>query len=299
MSPQIVLVTGASSGFGRLSAEALARHGHQVFAGLRDPDGRNQHAAADLKELAERENLDLHVVQLDVTDQNSSDQAVAAVIAAAGGLDVVLNNAGMIFPGPTEAFSAEDAARQLDVNVLGALRVNRAALPQLRGQGHGLLIQMGSVGSLVSLPFSGLYSASKAALGSLTEAWRHELAPFGVESVLLAPASYPTNIGTNAAFPTDAARLEPYGEAMNRYVGDLVARTGAIAGDPQEVADAVVSLVDTERGQRRHITVLGPQQQVEAAAELARVKTATTRTVATDMGIAAFLAAAERSGARD
>lgn len=278
-----VLVTGASSGFGRLTVETLARRGHQVFAGLRAVDGRNQQSAAELKALG------LPVVELDVTDQASADRAVAQVIAGAGRIDVVINNAGLIFPGPLEAFDAADLRRQMDVNVLGAMRVNQAALPHLRAQGEGLLIQMGSLASSVSLPFSGLYSASKAALKSLSDTWHHELAPFGVESVIVQPASYPTSIGNNAVQPSDPARLAPYGEAMTTYVSNLVARSTELGGDPQAVADALATLVETENGKRPRWSVVGPTAQREAVEAVNRAELEATAEVAADMGIASSM----------
>jgi NAD(P)-dependent dehydrogenase (short-subunit alcohol dehydrogenase family) len=278
-----VLITGASSGFGRLAAQTLAHRGHQVFAGLRDRDGRNQQAATEL------EKLDLHVVELDVTDQASADRAVAEMHTRAGRIDVVINNAGLIFPGPVEAFGAEDLLHQLDVSVLGALRVNRAALPHLRAQGHGVLIQMGSMAGSVSLPFSGLYSASKAALKSLTDTWHHELAPYGVESVIIQPASYPTSIGVNARPPSDLGRLEPYGEAMNEYVTNLIARSAELGGDPQEVADALVALVEMPDGERPRWLAVGPQPQREAVDAVNQAEQEATAKVALDMGIAASM----------
>jgi NAD(P)-dependent dehydrogenase (short-subunit alcohol dehydrogenase family) len=290
--PRVVLVTGASTGFGRLTAEALARRGHQVFAGLRDIAGRNERAAAELTALAAAEGLPLRVVELDVTDQASADRAVAAVVSAAARIDVVVNNAGGIFAGPAEAFTAEEAQRQLDVNVLGALRVNRAALPHLREQGSGALIQIGSTAARVTVPFSGLYAASKAALAALTEAWHDELAPFGVESVALDPASYPTNIGANATMPSDAARLAPYGDAFGGYVAAIMERaTTAVAADPREVSDAVVTLVETPDGKRPRRTVVAPATQFEAVEALNRAADAAAIAVATDMGVAAFSAA--------
>ncbi|MFG1926015.1 SDR family NAD(P)-dependent oxidoreductase [Cryptosporangium sp. NPDC048952] len=182
---RVVLITGASTGFGRLTAEALARRGHHVFAGLRDVAGRNEKAAAELREQG------VSVVELDVLDQASADAAVEAVIAAAGRIDVVINNAGRMFAGPIEAFTADEIQTILDVNVLGPARVARAALPHLRRQGHGALIQNGSLAGWVSMPYTGLYAASKAAVKALVETWHHELAPFGVESVTVDAASYP------------------------------------------------------------------------------------------------------------
>jgi NAD(P)-dependent dehydrogenase (short-subunit alcohol dehydrogenase family) len=296
--PRTVLVTGASSGFGRMTVETLARRGHRVFAALRETTGRNAGATAELAEFASAEGVDLRVIELDVTDQASADRAVGVVLEVTGRLDVVVNNAGSIFPGPVEAFSAEEALRQLDVNVLGALRVNRAALPHLREQGHGVLVQVGSISGRVTLPFSGLYAASKAALGSLTEAWHHELAPFGVESVVVEAASYPTSIGTNAVPPADSARTGVYGDTMTRFVTELVRRTAETAGDPQEVADALVELVEMPDGTRPVRTVVAPEEQREAVQAAGRAAQEAARVVSSDMGVAAFMAAATPSTAR-
>ncbi len=293
--PRVVLVTGASSGFGRLTVESLARRGHQVFAALRGVSGRNERAAAELTAFAATEGLDLRVVELDVTDQASADRAVADVLRTAGRLDVVVNNAGAIFPGPVEAFSADEAQRQLDVNVLGALRVNRAALPHLREQGHGVLVQIGSVSSRVTLPYSGLYAASKAALGSLTEAWRHELAPFGVESVTVEPAPYPTSIGTNAAPPTDADRMMVYGDGMGRFVAELTGRQAEADEDPRAVADALVELVELPAGTRPWRTVVAPEAQRQAVEAAGRAADDAARAVSSDMGVAAFLTSGQPS----
>ncbi|MFJ3407307.1 SDR family oxidoreductase [Promicromonospora sp. NPDC090134] len=292
---RVVLVTGASSGFGRLTVESLARRGHRVFAALRDVSGRNERAAAELAAFATREEVDLRVVELDVTDQTSADRAVAAVLDAAGRLDVVVNNAGGIFPGPVEAFSADEVHRQLDVNVLGAVRVNRAALPHLREQGHGALIQVGSLSGRVTLPYTGLYSASKAALGSLTDAWHLELAPFGVESVIVEPAPYPTSIGPNSVGPADAARLSVYGENMTRFLTDLTGRQVESPDDPQTVADALVELVELPDGARPRHTVVAPEVQRQAVEALGRTADDATRVVAADMGVAASVTVGQPS----
>ncbi|MFC7533580.1 SDR family NAD(P)-dependent oxidoreductase [Actinoplanes sp. GCM10030250] len=287
---RVVLVTGASTGFGRLTAESLARRGHRVFAGLRDVTGRNRKAAAELTALASAEGVDLRVVELDITDQASADRAVGAAVEAAGRIDVIVNNAGGIFVGPVEPFTAEEVRRQFDVNVLGALRVNRAALPQLREQGSGALIQIGSVAARVTVPFSGLYAASKAALAALTEAWHDELAPFGVESVILDAASYPTNIGVNATMPADQDRLAPYGSAFGGYVAAISGRAEETIGDPREVSDAVVRLVETPEGKRPRRTVIAPPAQHRAVEALNRAADDAAVAVAADMGVTAFTA---------
>ena len=287
---RVVLVTGAGTGFGRLTVEALARRGHRVFAGLRDVGGRNAKAAAELAAVATTEGVDLRVVELDVTDQAAADRAVREVVDAAARLDVVVNNAGGIFVGPVEAFTAEDAQRQFDVNVLGALRVNRAALPYLREQGGGALVQIGSVAARVTVPFSGLYAASKAALAALTEAWHDELTPFGVESVVVDPASYPTDIGVNATMPADQARLASYGATFGGYVAAVTSRGEAAPGDPAEVATAVVTLVELPAGTRPRRTVIAPTPQRTAVEALNHTADLTATAVAADMGIAPFTA---------
>ncbi|SDS97044.1 SDR family NAD(P)-dependent oxidoreductase [Actinoplanes derwentensis] len=268
----VVLVTGASTGFGRSTVESLAERGHQVFAGFRDVQGRNEKAAQELTAAGVR------VVELDVTDQDSADRAIAEVLTRAGRLDVIVNNAGRIFVGPVEAFTAEQVQDQFNVNALGAVRVNRAALPHLRAQGSGALIQIGSIAGRVTVPFSGLYAASKAALAALTEAWHDELAPFGVESVILDAASYPTNIGANATF----GQSDPYAASFGAYVAAISTQP---VGDPREVVDAVVTLVETPNGERPRRTVVAPVVQFDAVTALNQVAEQTAVTVATAMGV--------------
>jgi NAD(P)-dependent dehydrogenase (short-subunit alcohol dehydrogenase family) len=285
-----VLVTGASSGFGRLTVEALARRGHHVFAGVRDVEGRNEKTAAALTALADAEALDLRVVELDVLDQASADAAVETVVAAAGRIDAVINTAGRMCAGPVEAFTAEEIHTILDVNVLGAARVARAALPHLRRQGHGALIQNGSLAGWVSLPYTGLYAASKAAIKSLVEAWHHELAPFGVESVIVDAASYPTNIGANAGSPADVDRAAAYHEGFNGFMTDLMTRAMAgTPGDPRDVAEAFVRLVEAPDGTRPRRTVVGPTAEYEAMQALGFVAEKATETVAAAMGVGSRL----------
>ena len=142
---QTVVVTGSNSGFGRLIVETLARQGYIVFAGMRATSGRNAPAADELRAMAGREQLAIHIVELDVTDDASVEQAITSVIARTGRLDIVVNNAGVAYSGPLEAYTPEQVRQQFETNVFGMLRVNRAALPQMRQQGRGLVLRMGSV----------------------------------------------------------------------------------------------------------------------------------------------------------
>src|SRR5437879_5809708 len=161
---QTILVTGSTSGFGRLMVETLARQGYIVFAGMRDVAGKNAPAAEALRQLADREQLVLHVVELDVTDDASVEQVIEAMIGAAGRIDVVVNNSRVSYSGPLEAFTLEQVRQQFETNVFSVVRVNRAALPQMREQGSGLLVHIGSIAGRLAMPFLGIYGATKFAM---------------------------------------------------------------------------------------------------------------------------------------
>lgn len=266
-SSQVILISGSSSGFGRLTVETLARQGHRVWAGIRNPTGRNSAVAEALHAFAATVSGTIHTVDLDVTDDASITRAIERVIATSGRLDVVVNNAGVGAFGPIEAFSIEQAERLFATNLFGALRVNRAALPQMRAQGSGLLVQLGSVVGRLAYPFTGVYAASKFALEGLTEAYRLELAALGIDAAIVEPGTYPTNIIASGIAPADADRAAPYQALLTRvFAGVEAAFAGsdAQAPDPQEVADAIAGLIATPVGQRPLRTVVAISGQREA-----------------------------------
>src|SRR5260221_2887206 len=191
---QTILVPGSYSCFGRLTVETLARQGYRVFAGMRTAAGKNAPAAEELRTLAQREQLALHIIEIDITDDASVEQAIASLVGITGRLDVVVNNAGIAYSGPLEAFTLEQVQQQFETNVFGVLRVNRAALPHMRRQGSGLLLQIGSIAGRLALPFQGLYAATKLGLEGLTDTYRDELAPFGIDAAIIEPGTYPTPI---------------------------------------------------------------------------------------------------------
>src|SRR5258708_9374620 len=191
---ETMLVTGSNSGFGRLMVETLARQGYTVFAGMRAVADKNAPAAEELRALAQREQLALHIIEIDITEDASVEQAIASLVGITGRLDVVVNNAGIAYSGPLEAFTLEQVHQQFDTNVFGVLRVNRAALPHMRRQGSGLLLQIGSIAGRLALPFQGLYAATKFALEGLTESFRDELVPFGIAAAIIVPGTYPAPI---------------------------------------------------------------------------------------------------------
>jgi NAD(P)-dependent dehydrogenase (short-subunit alcohol dehydrogenase family) len=152
---QVVLITGSSTGFGRLFAETLARKGHIVFATMRDPGGRNAKNASEIRALAEKDLLPIHVLELDVTDDASVGRAVDAAVDKGGRIDVAINNAGYYLSGLEEAVTIEQGQRLMDTNFFGPARVNRAVLPHMRRQRSGVLMHISSGAGRVVLPSGG------------------------------------------------------------------------------------------------------------------------------------------------
>ena len=262
---QTILVTGSTSGFGRLTVETLARQGYHVFAGMRAAAGKNAPAAEALRTLAQREALALQIVEIDITDDASVEQAIASLVGITGRLDVVVNNAGMSYIGPLEAFTLEQVQQQFDTNVFGAWRVNRAALPHMRRQGSGLLLQIGSVVGRLAFPFLGLYGATKFALEGLTESYRDELAPFGIDAAILEPGTYPTAISAKRQIAADTERLALYQTTLNEFLTPFLGENrSATPPDPQEVADAVASVIAQPAGKRPLHTVVATVAQRQA-----------------------------------
>jgi len=260
-----ILVTGSTSGFGRLTVETLARQGYRVFAGMRAAAGKNAPAAEALRALAQREALALQTIEIDVTDDASVERAIAEIIETIGRLDVVVNNAGVSYSGPLEAFTLEQVRQQFETNVFSVLRVNRAVLPQMRKQGSGLLLQIGSIAGRLGMPFLGLYGATKFALEGLTESYHYELAPFGIDAAMIEPGTYPTSISANRQVAADAERLALYQAAMNAFTVPFYAENrSATPPDPQEVADAIAQVIAQPAGKRPLRTVVATVAQRQA-----------------------------------
>jgi NAD(P)-dependent dehydrogenase (short-subunit alcohol dehydrogenase family) len=249
-SKQVVLITGSSTGFGRLFAETLSRHGHTVFASMRDPAGRNFTNALDIRALAERESLPLHLLDLDVTDDASVDRAVRDVVDRVGRIDVAINNAGYGIFGLTEAVTTQQARQIMDTNFIGCVRVNRAVLPHMRRQHSGLLVHISSGAGRLVIPSMGLYCATKFALEALAEAYSYELAGQGIESVIVEPGAYQTPVFANIVKAADSERTDTYG-AANHFAAKIGGALASSAGNPQDVADTLLRIVQTPAGQRR------------------------------------------------
>jgi NADP-dependent 3-hydroxy acid dehydrogenase YdfG len=252
---KIILITGASTGFGRDTAETLARAGHRVFATMRDIAGRNREHADALRDQK------INVVELDVTDDGSVDRAIASVLKQAGRIDVLVNNAGIASAGVSEAFTPDQAKVLFNTNVIGIHRAIRAVLPSMRAAGDGLIINIGSVLGRVTFPFFSIYGASKFAVEALTDGFRYELSQLGVDVVLVQPSAYPTNMYASIQQPADAARATAYG-ATGEIPGKMFATftemfSSPAAPDPHDVATAIAALIERPRGERPARTVVG------------------------------------------
>jgi NAD(P)-dependent dehydrogenase (short-subunit alcohol dehydrogenase family) len=232
---------------------------------MRAAAGKNAPAAEALRALAQREALALQNIEIDVTDDASVERAIAEIIETIGRLDVVVNNAGVSYSGPLEAFTLEQVRQQFETNVFSVLRVNRAVLPQMRKQGSGLLLQIGSIAGRLGMPFLGLYGATKFALEGLTESYHYELAPFGIDAAILEPGTFPTTISANRQVAADAERFVLYQAAMNAFTAPFYAENrSATPPDPQEVADAIAQVIAQPAGKRPLRTVVATVAQRQA-----------------------------------
>lgn len=261
MTTQTILITGASSGFGRDTALTLARAGYTIYASMREPTGRNRDKAESLASEATKETLPLKIIELDVTSTESVNRAVAGVVAEAGRIDVLVNNAGYATAGVSEGFTDAQVAKQFDVNVVGVQRMLRAVLPHMRTQKDGLVINIGSILGRVTFPFFGIYGATKFAVEALTESYRYEVSQLGVDVVLVQPSAYPTSMYSSVEFPSDTASIGEYGAIGNipgaMFTHFMTLFKATTAPNPHDVGQAIASLIAQPKGQRPIRTVVG------------------------------------------
>ena len=228
-----VLITGCSSGFGLLAAVTFAEQGHRVFATMRNP------AKFDtLERAALAAGVDMMIDVLDVCDSASVDAVVASVIKQAGSIDIVVNNAGIEMFGAVHLVSDAEAMRQFDTNVIGVIRVCRAVVPYMKAQGHGAIVNVGSVAGKVGTPYGGLYAASKHALEALTESMHFELAHLGIRVHVIEPGQFATALGDNSIVAAAMVGTDEY----DRWQAFRLAQKKLVSGEPanpQLVADAI------------------------------------------------------------
>jgi NAD(P)-dependent dehydrogenase (short-subunit alcohol dehydrogenase family) len=245
---RVALVTGASSGIGRACAELLATRGMKVYGASRHPQ---PHAAFE----------SLEPLRMDVREGASVSEAIAGIIQREGRVDVVVNNAGMAIAGAVEDTLLEEAKDQFEVNFFGVLRVCRAVLPILREQRSGYIVNIGSIGGLVAIPYQGLYSASKFALEGLSESLRLEAGPFGVHVVLIEPGDHRTSITENRRRTAGSRSNPAYRERFERALARMAADEQGGA-EPGAVAQLLWRIVNHSRPRLRYTVGPAPQRAV-------------------------------------
>ena len=263
----VVLITGCSSGFGLLSALHFARKGDRVFASMRNPA-----KGTALEEAARKEKLQLEVIQLDVTDEQSVAAAVRQVIDSVGRIDVLVNNAGIGHHGPLEETDDDELREIFDTNFFGALRAIRHVVPKMREQRSGTIVNISSLAGRVAPPFEGAYSCSKFALEAASDALHYELHPFGVRVCVVEPGGFETNIENSRRYPRRFTEGSPYLELDKRFSEALTRLPAAGArGDPQEVAELIYTAVYDKEPRLRYLAgqdaemVAGLRKQLDDA----------------------------------
>ena len=264
----IIVVTGASSGFGALAARALARAGHTVYAGMRETTGSNALQVKDVKEYAASDSVDLRAIELDVLSQESVDAAIKTIISESGRLDVVVHNAGHMVFGPAEAFTPEQLAQLYDINVLSTQRVNRASLPHLRAQEKGLVVWVSSRSARGGTPpYLAPYFAAKAAMDALAVTYAGELARCGIETSIIVPGAFTSGTShfKNAGYTNNKARAAEYDSgAYSGGFADQIQKSLAATVPPDAdvaaVTDAIVKVVDMPFGKRPFRIHIDPAQ---------------------------------------
>jgi NAD(P)-dependent dehydrogenase (short-subunit alcohol dehydrogenase family) len=279
----VIVITGASSGFGLMAARALADAGHTVYASMRETTGRNAPQTAEIRKYATEHRVDLRPIELDVSSQSSADAAIARIVSENGRLDVVIHNAGHMVFGPAEAFTPEQLAQVYDVNVSSTQRVNRAALPQLRKQRKGLVVWVSSSSTRGGTPpYLAPYFAAKAGMDSMAVSYAGELARWGIETSIIVPGAFTkgTNHFAHAGTPADTVRAKEYADGPNGNIADVALRGLAALeppeADPSTVAEAIVKVVDAPFGKRPFRVHIDPSQDgaeiVNAVADRVRAE---------------------------
>ena len=250
----VALITGTSTGIGAATALHLARHGYTVYASMRQPD-----QSPELLATAKDEGLDLHAVQLDVDDRSAVTKRVAEVLAEAGGIDVLVNNAGLGGGNSIEE-TAEDFWRSMfETNLFGAIRVTQAVLPSMRERRSGTIVNISSVAGRVATPPQGAYSASKYALEAASEVLAQEVAPFGIRVAIIEPGIILTPIFQKNLHPPDPD--SPYQDSARKF-GFLIMKMLPDASQPDVVAEVVQYAIETDAPKLRYPVGMGAEELI-------------------------------------
>jgi NAD(P)-dependent dehydrogenase (short-subunit alcohol dehydrogenase family) len=276
----VVVITGASSGFGALTARALADAGDTVYAGMRETAGRNAPQAQAADDYARDKGVRLQWVEMDVSSQDSVDSAIASIISTQGHIDVLIHNAGHMVVGPAEAFTPEQLAELYDTNVLSAQRVNRAVLPHFRERGQGLVVWVSSSSVRGGTPpYLAPYFAAKAGMDSLAVSYAGELARWGVETSIVVPGSFTkgTNHFAHAGRPEDSKIESAYESRYSGLMEQVAQKLAALSPPDAEasmVSDEIARIIALPAGQRPYRVHIDPandgSQEVSEVADRVR-----------------------------
>lgn len=282
-----ILITGVAGGFGSLTAKQLIDEGHSVVGSARDIAGRNKSKTSEL------EKFGVKIVEMDITNDASVAHGVETAAKLLGGIDVLVNNAGVGVLGLTESFTPDDVKRIFDVNVFGVHRTNRAVLPVMRNAGKGLIINVSSLLGRITVPFYGPYNATKWALEALTENYRTEISQSGIEVCIVEPGGYPTSFIDHLVRPSDKERIKAYGPMGDMPEGFLQNFEKALAAnpsqDPKNVAKAIAKLVATPFGTRPFRTIVDNMGMGVPVAEYNAMSAKITESIYGNFGIAHLL----------
>src|SRR6267378_2726747 len=241
-----VLITGATDGLGKAAALLLAERGYGVFAA-----GRSAAKRAQLDDLAREKKLPLETLEMDVCDDASVKAGVSSVLAKAGTIDVLINNAGLVYAGAVEDLRMEDWRRQFETNLFGVIRVTQAVLPHMRERRKGRILMMSSVSGFVTPPTQGAYSASKHAIEALSNALRHELYP-----ILIQPGYIMTNIQNTAMEMAQAYQEKftsgPYAKIYASYLGNATSTRAQSKTTPEDCARIMLKAIEAPRPKARY-----------------------------------------------
>lgn len=261
----VIVITGASSGFGQITAHALAKAGHIVYASMRDTGGHNKSQVEAAAKFSAENKVDLRTIELDVLNQGSVDAAIRKIVSDNGRLDVVIHNAGHMVFGPAEAFLPEQLGELYDVNVLSTHRVNRAVLPQLRKQKQGLVIWVSSSSAAGGTPpYLAPYFAAKAGMDAMAVVMSRELTLWGIETSIIVPGAFTggTNHFAHSGRPADKEREAEYEAGPYKGFSDRVMKGFASIvppdADAASVGEAIVNVVNTPFGKRPYRVHVDP-----------------------------------------
>jgi NAD(P)-dependent dehydrogenase (short-subunit alcohol dehydrogenase family) len=241
----IILVTGASSGFGKITANMLARQGHIVY-------GTSRKAAGETED-------GIRMLQMDVTDSDSIRQAIDRIIQEQGRIDTVVNNAGVGISGALELATDEEIQWQMNTNFMGVVNVCKAVLPFMRKARKGKIINISSIAGVIAVPFQGFYSASKYAIEGYSEALASEVHSLGIRICIVEPGDFHTNFTANRSISSATSMHEDYGKAFTRTM-KIIESAENNGSDPKRLGDAICKLVQAKSPAFR--TKVGPAEQV-------------------------------------